>query len=622
MVSLLFHLHLIQYRFILPFTPLLLVTLLVIMAAVSEEKAGNEADVTGPARIFVGRAAVQVANPGRGLGRLDADIMADANDEPSEGPIAAFAEDDDGDEFEDTYDEFDQAPIPTRTRTPPNAPGMRVMTPENDESQRTDRAWPGLGPPAEDLPEVSRNETGPSWLGTMPPVHSRADGASDEAASGRARRARAWKSPLLDFSDQRESRPPWSLETEEDEGIELGEEEGGELPVHEPMSYGEDGYFADEPLEAAGADDAEAEAVTGNWNRLTVLASGDGDASEQETTRFGTAPAPVWQAQDPGAEDAPSELEDAFPWSDSPAWAVEDEQTADMDAPGESGSALPPIRAMGSVLQQELNARKPVQPKAVVLKTLDGVSAPPSDLGEEAGDFRSRVPSPERGVGLWDGADGAVSVHSDAGSGRLLLVVAATLLICVGAVWRWQDFAAGPEAVHLENTGGPSPVAEVDAPASIEVLPETTAPSPAVDGAPSRRPSSSAPVDTRPAQPPEPAPTRKPAPRPSPAPVVPAVAEGPSEEERVEEQRRASRADRMRALQAGVLFVTTDSAAYVYVDGTRVAKAPMERPGLKLQPGHYDVRVVPRGRGRAYVTNTRVDAGRVRNIRVDFLAKK
>ena len=40
MVSLLFHLHLIQYRFILPFTPLLLVTLLVIMAAVSEVRPG------------------------------------------------------------------------------------------------------------------------------------------------------------------------------------------------------------------------------------------------------------------------------------------------------------------------------------------------------------------------------------------------------------------------------------------------------------------------------------------------------------------------------------------------------------------------------------------------------
>ncbi len=78
----------------------------------------------------------------------------------------------------------------------------------------------------------------------------------------------------------------------------------------------------------------------------------------------------------------------------------------------------------------------------------------------------------------------------------------------------------------------------------------------------------------------------------------------------------------MRALHTGLLYVNTDSAAYVYVDGKRVARAPMERPGLKLQPGHYDVRVVPRGRGRTYVTSARVDAGRVRNIQVDFLSRK
>ena len=58
-------------------------------------------------------------------------------------------------------------------------------------------------------------------------------------------------------------------------------------------------------------------------------------------------------------------------------------------------------------------------------------------------------------------------------------------------------------------------------------------------------------------------------------------------------------------------------AATVYVDGKRVGSAPMEVPGIELRPGHYDIKVVPR-RGRTYRTDTRVDAGRVRNIDVKF----
>jgi hypothetical protein len=214
-------------------------------------------------------------------------------------------------------------------------------------------------------------------------------------------------------------------------------------------------------------------------------------------------------------------------------------------------------------------------------------------------------------------------VDSDTGSVRLLLGVAATLLIFFGAVWKWQEFATGPEAVRLENAGAPTAVAVADAPGLVEPTLRTPVPPAAADAVKGLKSSRDEPRDRLPLAPSEPAPVPEPAPPPStPVPAAPAVAEAPSEVERAEAERRASREDRKRALQAGMLFVTTDSAAYVYVDGKRVAKAPMESPGLKLQPGHYDVRVVPRGRGRAYVTNTRVDAGRVRNIRVDFLAKK
>jgi hypothetical protein len=585
----------------------------------------DEESASGPVRIFVGRAAVPVAATGLGLGRPDADDLAtsEVGVEPNDGPIAAFADDDsnDGESFDDAYDEFDDEPIPTHMRAPPNAPGMRLLTPESDESLNTDRAWPGLLPRSEQPAASSRDETRPSWLGSMPDVRSRADGSADAAVSGRSAQERAWGSPLLDFSDQGESRPAWSLDAEDNEAIEVGDDEGGELPVHQPMSYGDDGYFADEPLEAEGADDEDDEVTTGNWNRLAVLSSGD--ASEQETTRFGVAPSPVWKAQDPGEEYASGEAEGAFPWSDAPAWATDEDQTTGMDAVDESGPALPPIRAMGSVLQQELNARKAVRPKAVVLKTLDGVSAPPLDLVDEPGELRSRVPAKGRRGAVVEASTGPVAVDSDTGSVRLLLGVAATLLIFFGAVWKWQEFATGPEAVRLENAGAPTAVAVADAPGLVEPKLRTPVPPAAADAGKGLKSSRDEPRDRLPLAPSKPVPAPVPAPPPSaPVPASPAVAEGPSEVERAEAARRASREDRKRALQAGMLFVTTDSAAYVYVDGKRVAKAPMESPGLKLQPGHYDVRVVPRGRGRAYVTNTRVDAGRVRNIRVDFLAKK
>ena len=49
----------------------------------------------------------------------------------------------DDESFDDAYDEFDDDPIPTHMRAPPNATGMRLLTPESDASLNSDRAWPG-----------------------------------------------------------------------------------------------------------------------------------------------------------------------------------------------------------------------------------------------------------------------------------------------------------------------------------------------------------------------------------------------------------------------------------------------------------------------------------------------
>ncbi len=565
----------------------------------------EEEEPSEPVRIFVGRAAI----PRLGReGFTEADLQGEDDDsmmalvQPSEGPIAAMSEDDDYDDFDDDeYDEFgDDPPLPM-LRAPANSPGMRLLTPEREESLDTDRAWPGLPslPKAEEKP-IER----PSWLDALPPVRPRPDSSSDPDAQEDDPASRSWDAPLLDFSDGDGRRPAWSLE--DDDEIAAGDYEDAELPVHEPRNYGDDGYFEDEPFPTEDeSEEHEDEANTGSWNRLAVLASAE--VAEQEKSQFGVAPAPVWRAEDPGEEFDLGAGHEAPPWSEGPAWQ-EDVPADPLGSTDVDSPVLPPIKAMGSVLQAELNARTPVQPKAVVLKTLDGVHTPPSDLDEGGGsEYRSRVPQRTRRGGRVEAQTAPVAVETEGGSGRLLLIVAATLLITLGAVWKWRSSPLfEPDAVSLE-----APATKAPPPPPVEpALVDPTPPDPAA--APPSGATPEAPVASA-------APTEAPAPEVRADPSQPADAPPKTNAEVSAEERAEARENRMDALQTGLLFVSTDSSAYIYVNNKRVGTTPMEPPGFELKPGHYDIRIVPRGRGRPYITSTRVDAGRVRNLRVDFL---
>ncbi|HCH64527.1 MAG TPA: hypothetical protein DFR83_17100, partial [Deltaproteobacteria bacterium] len=436
-----------------------------------EPPQGFEEDASGPARIFVGRAAVPSSRANH-TGDLVAEAATEAPYESASGPIETFSDDD---QYDDQYDDFDDDPAPTPVRAPPSAPGMRLLTPEREETLNTDRAWPGLLPRAEAPEPAAAAENRPSWLDSLSQVQHRAD----EATASQARRSgRAWDAPLLDFKDEREHRSAWAPDSDREEDvIEAGDEEDAELPVHQPMSYGEDGYFSDEPLEAGPAEDEEGEeGVTGKWNRLAVLSSGDSaESPKKEPDRFGVAPSPVWKAQAPAARsEQEASPQDEAPWGDVPAWFASEDFEIEGEDDLDPGPALPPIHAMGSVLQQEINTRKTMQPKAVVLKTLDGVSAPPTDLLDEPSDLRSRVPGRDRRGGLVDSSQGPRPLEASGGYGRVLLLVAVAVMLTVATAWKWGSMLpAGPEAVPLQNPGESAPVAVVDSPGlEIPAAPE------------------------------------------------------------------------------------------------------------------------------------------------------
>jgi len=258
---------------------------------------------------------------------------------------------------------------------------------------------------------------------------------------------------------------------------------------------------------------------------------------------------------------------------------------------------------MGSVLQAELNARTPVQPKAVVLKTLDGIQRGGASDAEEPRELRSRLPTKQDLSGRVEQHASPVEVDSEGGSGRLLLVVAATLLLTVGAVWQWRNTLFQKEDVVALNM--PVEVVQED-PATVVATPDVAVTS-----------------DTERVAEVVPSPPSPVTPEPVPPPVAPEPApEAVSESRRAEDVSEAAEEGRERRLAQlrsdGRLLISSDRPASVYVDGRRVGRAPMASPGVQLRPGHYDIKVVPHGRGRTYRTNTRIDAGRVRNINLDF----
>jgi len=565
----------------------------------------DDEEPSQPVRIFVGRTAIPAGSHGpiddgseSEFEYDDDDSMAGVLDSTSL-PIAAadYEEEEDDDDF----DEFeDDSPAPLRA--PANSPGMRLLTPEREDSLDTDRAWPGLQTvQKQPAPKPER----PSWLDALPDVRPRSDAGHGQSAD------KAWDAPLLDFGSDAEParRPVWSLE-DDDEELEAGDEEGGELPVHEPLSYGDDSYAEADYQDAFGDDpEDEDEADTGTWNRLAVLASKE--VAEREQSRFGVAPAPVWRAEDPGerADFARSEGgavdPGSQPWGTEAGW---DGPTEESGRPpsidSDEGPALPPIQPMASVLQAELNQRPTLEPKAVVLKTLDGVQQAPPGALDEPSELRSRVPGAGGRGGRVEAQTGPVPVEPEGGTGRLLLIVAVTLLITVGAVWQWRSTLFPEEAVVT-----------LDPPAKIEAVeespdmlvhnkgtdPQTTPPPPAV------------PEDPPPAGtdlPPEPVVADA---APAPEHTEPTEAELEAARKAEEEKRNKRRDD----LDMGRLSIRTDIPASVYINGKRVGKTPFAAP-LTLRPGHYDIKVVPHGRGRTYRTDTRVDAGRLRNIEVEF----
>jgi hypothetical protein len=259
---------------------------------------------------------------------------------------------------------------------------------------------------------------------------------------------------------------------------------------------------------------------------------------------------------------------------------------------------------MGSVLQEELKTRTPVQPKAVVLKTLDRIPQPDGPV-DDPSDVRSRVP-PRRRTGTVQTEEAPVQVSSTGGSGRLLLLVAVALLCTAGAMWQWRSslFPSGG-VVSLDEPAVPvTALAQAhDQRTNPDADPEG-GPRPASEPAP---PSASAPSSgTPPVESPEPPELETP-----PADLEDARAIS-------EEEREASRRKRRTDLQTGVLFVSSDRRASVYVGGKKVATTPMELPGLELVFGHHDLKVVPHGGGRTYRSDVRVDAGRVRKVELRF----
>jgi len=527
---------------------------------------------------------------------------------------------DDDDDYDDDYDEFEDDEPPRR---PAASPGVRLLSPERDDSLDTDRAWPSLA--ESDAAPRRDAHSHSSWLDDLPVVRPRLDNDAPPAIGREAAGddGPSWSAPLLSF-ESGGNQHGWADETsDEDEVIAAGDEfsleeameEEGLEDTHLPTAtFGmpeEDEEPEPEPTRAryfgapAGRvdDELDNEGDTGNWNRLDILAGPRDEAPIEEQPSFGLPPTPVWRAEDPGERPPPPDAawegtddpirgpsqEDDGGWPSSPLWSDPTDIVGGREHPSEP--VAPPPVMMQSTLKSEIDSRTPLEPKAVVLKTLDGVQRPELDY-DEPSDVRSRVPVDQVApAGRVETETRPVPVEGGGGSGRMLLIIAVTLLITVGAVWQWRNtLFAEPEPFALDAPV----VVEPAEPAQLVAEPDPVPPK-AVEPPPKAA---------------EPPPK---AVEPDPPKVAEPAADTTPEDDL--EERRASRRD---AIDVGRLYVTSDTVATVYVDGKKVGKAPMERPGIELKPGHYDIRVVPHGRGRTYRTDTRVDAGRVRNIDVKF----
>ena len=441
--------------------------------------------------------------------------------------------------------------------------------------------WAGLGS-LRRREETSDREPMPSWMGAPAPVNAGFDAETDDGAE----RDEDWNQPLLKLSF---GDGPARVDDELDE-LPAGDDEG-ELPVHEPFLFGDEAATPAISDDDAGFPEEE---HTGQWNRLDLFSPG-------EPAREDRGAAPVWQAKpDARAEEAPSEV-----WTTAHGVGASKEEAKALVEGGRSGPVRPPpIEAMGSVLQEELNTRTPVQPKAVVLKTLDQIPQPSGPV-DDPSDVRSRVP-PRRRSGTVQTEEEPVQVSSNGGTGRLLLLVAVALLCTGGAMWQWRSTLF--PSVGLVSLDEPAvPVTERaqahDNRTDSDAAPQK-APQPASDAPPSPTPAPSAATPS--VESPEPPELEAPS-------AVPEEARAASEEER-----EASRRKRRTDLQTGVLFVTTDRRASVYVGGKKLATTPMELPGLELSSGHHDLKVVPHGGGRTYRSDVRIDAGRVRKVELRF----
>lgn len=338
--------------------------------------------------------------------------------------------------------------------------------------------------------------------------------------------------------------------------------------------------------------DEPSQADTGSWNRLDLLGSDASSSEDGRRERFGVVPE---------ERERPSE-EVSGGWDASPLWST------DPVGSEEPSSAPPPILATRSSLQAELESRVPLEPKAVVLKRLDGIperdslsadgfTDPP--MGRRFRDGPSEQPSSRLRERETDSSRVRVQLDvqpADApGAGRAVVVALALLLFVGGVGYVGWDRFPDTRAVALEPPPPPPPpIAAADAKLTAEAKPAAP--------------------DT-----PDPEPEAPAAPEPAAPPAAPPVdvAEEAARTEQEASQRESSRADRRDTVRDGLLRVVSDVPARVYVDGRRVDGDLLSR-GIELAPGNYDVKVVPNGIGRPYRTETRVDEGRPRTIQVTF----
>lgn len=434
----------------------------------------------------------------------------------------------------------------------------------------TEKVWPSLRAIA---PEPTVDDDAPdtlrSWVDSLDPT-------SFDDASMRRRAA----SRSTDSADD----VPWTGPR-----FDFGPTGGGIADART------DNALADEEAHETADEDAEdsdSEGDTGSWNRLDILFGAQSGASEVKNLARGSSSGESAYEGLPGFDeeaydDEFDEVSVEGPTRDIPDFVRSRLQKAAPEAWGEPESDTgrikpPPIQPVSSSLQMELESRAPVEPKAVVLKTLDRVAQAP--LVDDAAESRKPAPRLVR-----DPADPFERKASQpppppstaaSGNGRLVLVVMAALFVTVAAVWQWRSAFFSEDTPDVVVGGTPVVADPLPPPITEDVDP---------DGALGARPVAEKSTE----------------------PVEPAVEEEPVDPE-------ASREDRRTALAVGVLYVDSDMPASVFVDGKQVASTPMDLPGLELQPGHHDVRVVPKGKGRPYRTSARIDQGRVRTLKVQF----